>query len=67
MNNLWYAFQTDADDIDWGTGSFDEAEAHRWLAANPTGRIAVIEEGPDPVCIDEWVGDEFEAMPTTRF
>ena len=64
MNKLWYAFQIDAEDTDWGTGTFDEAEARRWLDENPAGRIAVIDDGPDPICIDEWEGDEFEALPT---
>lgn len=58
--NLWYAYQTDADDIDWGTGTYDEDEAAKWLEENPGGRIAVIEEGDDPVCIDEWYGENFE-------
>lgn len=56
---LWYAYQTDADDIDWGTGTYGPEEAHAWLEANPAGRIAVIEEGPDPICVDEWEGDDF--------
>ena len=56
---LWYAYQVDADDIDWGTGTYDADEARKWLEANPAGRIAVIEEGPDPICVDEWEGDDF--------
>ena len=58
--NLWYAYQTDADDIDWGTGTYNEDEARQWLADNPEGRIAVIEEGDDPICIDEWYGDAYD-------
>lgn len=61
MNNpkLWYAYQTDADDNDWGTGTYSPEEARDWLDNNPTGRIAVIEEGPDPICVSEWEGDDF--------
>lgn len=58
--NLWYAYQIDADDNDWGTGTYDENEATKWLEENPKGRVAVIEEGDDPVCVDEWYGEEFE-------
>lgn len=58
--NLWYAYQIDADDIDWGTGTYDEDEATKWLEENPKGRVAVIEEGDDPICVDEWYGEEFE-------
>lgn len=67
LMKLWYAYQTDADDNDWGTGTYDPEEAHAWLEANPAGRIAVIEEGPDPICVDEWEGDDFQSPEMNRF
>lgn len=59
-NKIWYAFQRDEDDVDWGSGTYDADEAREWLEENPHGRIAVIDEGPDPIAIDEWYGEEYE-------
>ena len=58
MTNYWYAVMTDADDQDWGTGSYDLEEAKRKVRENrdiyPDGYIAVIEEtSHDAVCVDE--------------
>ena len=56
---LWYAIQIGADDNDWGYGfeTMEEAEAKAQEIAqdHPEDlvRIAVIEEGIDPICIDE--------------
>lgn len=56
---LWYAIQIGADDNDWGYGfeTMEEAEAKAQEIAqdHPEDlvRIAVIEEGNDPICIDE--------------
>lgn len=58
---LWYAFMSDRDDNDWGTGSFDRDEAMKMLRECPEGYIAVIdadydENGnatTDGECIDE--------------
>ena len=56
---LWYAIQIGADDNDWGYGfeTMEEAEAKAQEIAqdHPEDlvRIAVIEEGDDPICIDE--------------
>ena len=56
---LWYAIQIGADDNDWGYGfeTMEEAEANAQEIAqdHPEDlvRIAVIEEGNDPICIDE--------------
>lgn len=51
--SLWYAVQRDPED-DWGTGSFDLAEAKRMAARQlpdyPQTLIAVIE---NDVCIEE--------------
>ena len=58
---LWYAIQIGADDNDWGYGfeTMEEAEAKAQEIAqdHPEDlvRIAVIEEGNDPICIDEIV------------
>lgn len=58
-NKLWYAIQLGADDNDWGYGfeTMEEAEANAQEIAqdHPEDlvRIAVIEEGNDPICIDE--------------
>lgn len=65
-NKLWYAIQIGADDNDWGYGSYSEEDAIEWAGkeaeSNPNKqiRIAVIEEGPDPVCIDERIIQEGE-------
>lgn len=50
---FWYAVMQDDEDLDWGTGSFDLDEAKEILKDYPDGYIAVIEEGPDPICVDE--------------
>ena len=49
---IWYAVQETKED-DWGTGSSDLEEALAMLREQGRGLIAVIEEGPDPVCIEE--------------
>lgn len=51
--NFWYAVMQDSEDSDWGCGSYDLAEAKKMLESYPDGYIAVIEMGPDPVCVDE--------------
>lgn len=63
---LWYAIQVGADDNDWGFGCYSEREAVIKAAAltklNPEKkvRIAVIQEGPDPICIEERIIQEGE-------
>ena len=52
-NKYWYAVMVDDDDIDWGTGSYDLDEAMEMVKKYPEGYIAVIEEGNDPICVDE--------------
>ena len=53
----WYAVMMDREDNDWGYGSHDLEEAKTMCksqkAEHPDAYIAVIEEGDDPVCIDE--------------
>ena len=51
----WYAVQENREDIDWGYGSYDFEEAKEMLRNYPDGLIAVIviEEGVDPVCVEE--------------
>lgn len=49
----WYAYETDEEDNDWGTGTFDKEEALETLRNNDgIYQIAVIEDGSDPVCVD---------------
>lgn len=50
---FWYAVMQDNEDTDWGTGSYDLAEAKEMLKSYPDGYIAVIEEGDDPICVEE--------------
>ena len=56
--NLWYALQTDPDDNDWGTGTYDKEEAIRTAKERNYYRIAVIAEGPDPICIKKLINGE---------
>lgn len=51
-NGRWYAVLSDAEDTDWGTGSYDFDEAKKMLldAGYEDGRIAVINIEGDPVC-----------------
>lgn len=48
----WYAVLENSEDNDWGTGSYDLSEAREMLKQYPDGKIAVIEMGPDPICVD---------------
>jgi len=53
---LWYAVMKDQNDDDWGTGSYNLAEAKAMARKYPEGYIAVIEIGIDEYhtcCIDE--------------
>lgn len=56
-NKIWYAIMMDNDDQDWGTGTFDKAEAIQRVkdlrSDYPDAYIAVIDDGHDPVCIEE--------------
>lgn len=60
---LWYACLKDADDNDWGTGSYDLEEAKKWCADRmdvyPDAYIAIIQECEDPVCIGEIHQEDF--------
>lgn len=51
----WYAVMKDTEDNDWGFGSFNLEEAKEMVKQyiKDGGYIAVIDEGADPVCIDE--------------
>lgn len=51
----WYAVMKDNDDTDWGFGSFDLDEAMDMVKPYIVdgGYIAVIDDGNDPVCINE--------------
>jgi len=52
---FWYAAMKDADDNDWGFGSYDKEEAIEMAKSfkTPDAYVAVIEEGNDPICVDE--------------
>lgn len=54
----WYAVMTDNEDNDWGTGSYNLSEAEAKVAnlkklGYEGAYIAVIDEGDDPICVDE--------------
>ena len=54
----WYAFQQDREDNDWGDGTYSWDEAVAWLEeqhadGNDEAIVATIEEGDEPVCVDE--------------
>lgn len=55
----WYAVMKDHDDNDWGYGSYNLSKAKEMCLAYPEGYIAVIEDGRDPVCIDEIEREDF--------
>lgn len=63
---LWYAVMMNNDDTDWGTGSFDRAEAEKavkayWKDGDTEAYIAVIDANydddgnptTDGLCVDE--------------
>lgn len=56
-DKYWYAIMMDLDDQDWGTGTFDKEEAIRRVRDlrpdYPDAYIAVIQEGNDPICVEE--------------
>lgn len=54
-NKLWYAVMRDNNDNDWGSGSYDYDEAVEMVQKYipDGGYIAVIEEGNDPICVEE--------------
>ena len=54
-NKLWCAVMRDNDDNDWGSGSYDYDEAVEMVQKYipDGGYIAVIEEGNDPICVEE--------------
>lgn len=54
-NKKWYAVMTDAEDNDWGYGSSDYDEAVKMVQpfVADGGYIAVIDDGDDPVCVEE--------------
>ena len=57
---LWYAVERDAEDNDWGTGSYDYKEAVQMARElGPEAQIAVIEEGPDPICVEVITSENF--------
>ena len=56
----WYAVLKDREDNDWGTGSYNLEEAKQMCEdLGEEAYIAVIEEGEDPICIEEIFQDQF--------
>lgn len=56
-NKLWYAVEKDAEDNDWGYGSFDKAEAIEMAKRTESEIIAVI-DGDE--CVEElFAGEDF--------
>ena len=53
MNEKWYAVLMDEEDHDWGTGSCDYDEAVKMAEEMGAKIIAVIDDGKDPVCVEE--------------
>ena len=59
-NPYWYALQTNENDNDWGTGTYIKQEAIQRAREEKYYRIAVIEEGDDPICVQELIrGEDF--------
>lgn len=57
---LWYAVERDEDDNDWGYGSYDRGEAVEMARRmGEEARIAVIEMGNDPVCVEIITQEDF--------
>lgn len=63
----WYAIQRDAEDNDWGTGSFDWDEAVNMAKSRGYEIIAEIQgdydddgnpTNPDPICVAEYHNGE---------
>ena len=60
IGKTWYAVLRDQDDNDWGTGSYDYDTAVEMAKAyGEEARIAVIQEGSGPVCIDVISSENF--------
>lgn len=53
ISQIWFAVQETSEDS-WDYGSHDLDEAIEMLREQGHGLIAVIEEGSDPVCINEF-------------
>ncbi len=55
---IWYAVMMNNEDNDWGTGSYNLDEAVKMAkqyreSGEKDAYIAVIEDGDDPICVDE--------------
>lgn len=50
----WYAAMKDDEDTDWGYGSYDLEEATRMAKEFKDGYVVKVEEGHDPVAVDEF-------------
>lgn len=65
-SKTWYAYLTDAEDNDWGTGSFILADVVKmWKERyeyQPDARIAVIDDGIDPICREYLYANDIDAL-----
>ena len=60
VDRPWYAAMRDRDDDDWGYGSYDLDEAKKMARdLGEEAYIAVIQEGGDPVCVEEIMQEDF--------
>lgn len=60
MEKKWYAVLRDDEDNDWGYGSENYEEAVEMARKmGPDARIAVINNGKDPVCEDIIMQEDF--------
>lgn len=59
MKKYWYAVLVDAEDNDWGFGSFELNEAKKMAKKYENGRIAVIDESDKPTCIEIIMQEDF--------
>jgi hypothetical protein len=58
MTKLWYALQASEEDNDWGTGTYDREESIKIAKEKNYFRVAIIEQGNDPICIAELINGE---------
>ena len=62
IEKVWFAVMMDREDQDWGWGSADLSEAKAMLREalkrNPEAYIVVIDDGSDPVAVDEITADD---------
>lgn len=62
IEKVWFAVMMDRDDQEWGYGSADLPEAQKMLREalknHPDAYIVVIDDGDDPVAVEEITADD---------